>query len=197
MATSKSYTVKFRRKRLRKTDYKARLRLLVSKKNRLVIRKTLNQIYLQIINYDKNGDKVLFTLNSKILKKYGWGYGLNNLSASYLTGLLFGLGAKKKKITNLILDIGLSSSIKGSVYYAALKGVLDSGIEVPHDKKILPNEDRVKGKHIVDYALLLKKQPELYKKQFSSHLKNNVSLENLTKTFDAIKEKILAEYKNA
>ena len=122
---------------------------------------------------------------------------MNNLSASYLTGLLFGLGAKKKKITNLILDIGLSSSIKGSVYYAALKGVLDSGIEVPHDKKILPNEDRVKGKHIVDYALLLKKQPELYKKQFSSHLKNNVSLENLTKTFDAIKEKILAEYKNA
>ena len=197
MATSKSYTVKFRRKRLRKTDYKARLRLLVSKKNRLVIRKTLNQIYLQIINYDKNGDKVLFTLNSKILKKYGWGYGLNNLSASYLTGLLFGLGAKKKKITNLILDIGLSSSIKGSVYYAALKGVLDSGIEVPHDKKILPNEDRVKGKHIVDYALLLKKQPELYKKQFSSHLKNNVSLENLTKSFETIKEKILAEYKNA
>ena len=197
MAKNKNYTVKFRRKRLRKTDYKARLRLLISKKNRLVIRKTLNQIYLQIINYDKGGDKVLFTLNSKILKKYGWGHGLNNLSASYLTGLLFGLEAKRKKITDLILDIGLSSSIKGSVYYAALKGVLDSGIEVPYDKKILPNEDRIKGKHIVDYALLLKKHPELYKKQFSSHLKNNVNLEDLTKTFELIKEKILTEYKNA
>ena len=159
MATSKSYTVKFRRKRLRKTDYRARLRLLLSRKNRLVVRKSLNKIYLQIINYEKNGDKIVLSVNSESLRKYGWKYKLNNISACYLTGLLLGVGAQKKGITEAILDTGLNVSVKGSALYAALNGAVDAGLVIPHDKKILPSEDRIKGKHIMDYALLLKKHP--------------------------------------
>jgi large subunit ribosomal protein L18 len=44
--------------------------------------------------------------------------------------------------------LGLNISTKGSRIYAALKGVLDSGIKVPHSEDILPSEDRIKGKHI-------------------------------------------------
>jgi len=29
-----------------------------------------------------------------------------------------------------------------------LKGVLDSGINIPHSESILPNDDRIRGKHI-------------------------------------------------
>ncbi len=197
MATNKRYTVKFRRSRLRKTDYRSRLRLLVSRKSRLVIRKSINQICLQIVDYDKTGDRTGLTLHSNKLKKYGWKYKLNNLPASYLSGLLLGLEAKKKGIKELVLDIGVRTSVKGSVIYSALKGVVDSGIKIPHNPDVLPNQDRLKGKHISDYALLLKKNPEIYKKEFSRYLKNNVNPEDITKNFDYVKEKILNENKNA
>jgi large subunit ribosomal protein L18 len=42
----------------------------------------------------------------------------------------------------------LQISTKGSRIYAALKGVLDSGIKVPYSEEILPSEDRIKGRHI-------------------------------------------------
>ena len=193
MATNKNYTVMFRRKRLKKTDYRARLRFLVSRKNRLVVRKSNNKIYLQIINYDTKGDKVLLAINSGNLKKYGWGYKLNNLPACYLTGLLLGTNAKKHKLNEVILDMGLNVSVKGSAFYAALKGVVDSGLNIPYDNKILPSEDRVKGKHIHDYALLIKKQPEAYKKQFSAYLNKNINPEDIIKNFEEVKQKILQE----
>ena len=38
--------------------------------------------------------------------------------------------------------------IKGSRIYAALKGILDAGLNIPHSDGIFPNEERIKGKHI-------------------------------------------------
>lgn len=191
MATNKKYTVRLARKRKRKTDYRARLRLLISRKSRLVIRKSNNKIYLQLIKYDKQGDRVLFCLDSSELKNYGWKYKLNNLPACYLTGLLFGLEAKKQKINDIILDLGLNISVYGSSLYSTLKGVVDSGLNIPYDDKVLPSEDRIKGKHILDYGLNLKKYPETYKKQFSGYLKNNVNPEDITKNFEEVKQKIM------
>ena len=196
MATNKRYTVKFRRYRIGKTDYKSRLRLLISRRNRLVVRKTINQIYMQVIGYAKDGDIALVDVCSNKLRKYGWQYKLNNLPSCYLTGFLLGLESKKQKITELNLDIGLRSSIKGSAIYSALKGVVDAGIKINFDEKILPSEDRIKGKHIADYANLLKKHPETYKKQFANYLKNNVAAEDIVKSFDHVKEKILGTHKN-
>jgi large subunit ribosomal protein L18 len=65
-----------------------------------------------------------------------------------LTGLLAGKRARDKKVKEVVLDLGLQTSTKGSRIYAALKGVLDAGIKVPHSEKILPDEDRIKGVHI-------------------------------------------------
>ena len=50
MAENKKFTVRFRRRRENKTDYRRRLRLLVSRKQRLVIRKGLKNITAQIID---------------------------------------------------------------------------------------------------------------------------------------------------
>ncbi|MCD6331217.1 MAG: 50S ribosomal protein L18, partial [Thermoplasmata archaeon] len=37
---------------------------------------------------------------------------------------------------------------KGAKVFAALKGVVDAGIDVPYGEEILPSEDRLYGKHI-------------------------------------------------
>src|SRR3989344_2571851 len=173
MATDKRYTVKLRRRRLGKTDYKVRLRLLLSKKTRLVIRRSLKNFIAQLVDYNEKGDNVLITVNSRNLIKYGWNYHSGNLPSAYLTGLLLGIEAKKKRIKEAVLDMGLNESIKGSSIYALLKGIIETGLLINHNKDILPSYERVSGKHISDYALKIKNNKDLYNKQFSKYLKNN------------------------
>ena len=136
-----------KRRRKKKTNYRKRLALIKSGKTRLVIRKSLSNISVQFINYKTEGDETIVSAFSTELKKFGWNR-TGNLPAAYLTGLLAGKRAKDKKIGEAILDLGLHTPTKGSRLYAALKGVLDSGIKVPCSEDILPSEDRIKGKHI-------------------------------------------------
>ncbi len=49
-----------------------------------------------------------------------------------------------------MLDIGLREPTKGGVVFAALKGLVDAGLEVPHSDEMLPSEDRITGKHMKD-----------------------------------------------
>ncbi len=139
--------VPHRRRREGRTDYRKRLRLLKSSKPRFCIRRSLNNTICQIIQYKPKGDVTIVSSDSRELKKMGWSFHRGNIPSAYLTGYLCGLRAKKKKIESCVLDTGLYPSIKGSRIYAALKGVVDSGVEIPHSKEILPPEDRVKGKH--------------------------------------------------
>lgn len=141
------YLMPFKRRRKKKTDYKKRLALLKSGKTMLVIRKSLSNISVQFVNFKSEGDETIASATSSQLKKLGWNR-TGNIPAAYLTGLLAGKKAKDKKIEEAILDLRLQTSTKGSRLYAALKGVLDSGIKVPHSEEILPSEDRIKGKHI-------------------------------------------------
>jgi len=136
----------FRRKKEGKTDYKKRLALLKSKKPRLVIRKSLNNVILQIIEYEKSGDKILISVHSNSLKKLGWNSHRGNTSSAYLTGLICGYKAQSKNIKEAVLDLGLAPSIHGSVLYAALKGVIDSNLKVPASKEIFPKEERIEQK---------------------------------------------------
>jgi len=139
--------IQFKRRLKKKTNYRKRLALLRSGKTKLVIRKSLSNISVQFINFKPNGDETMATAVSTELKKLGWSR-TGNVPAAYLTGLLAGKKAKERNIKEAVLDIGLQTSTKGSRIYAALKGVLDAGINVPCSKDILPLEDRIKGKHI-------------------------------------------------
>ena len=136
----------YRRKVEGKTDYKKRLELLKSRKPRLVIRKSLMNIQLQLVYYSKEGDKILASSHSSQLKKFGWNHHTGNSSAAYLTGLILGLKAKSKNIKEAILDLGLNKSVKGYVLYAALKGATEAGLSVPHSKDILPNGKKIESK---------------------------------------------------
>jgi large subunit ribosomal protein L18 len=190
MKNHKTRTVKYRRKREGKTDYKKRIRILLSSKPRLVVRKSLKYITAQIIKYDGKGDKVIVTARSSELKKEGWNYNYSNTPSAYLTGLLIAKKAKEKKITEAILDIGLNKSVPGSKLYAVLKGAVDNGLNIPHSDNVLPKEDRLNGKHIEDYAKNLKSDQESFNKKFGSYIKNNADPLKITQAFNDIKSKI-------
>jgi len=142
--------MQYHRKTSGKTNYKKRLELLKSRKDRIVIRRTNKYLVLQIIKYEPAGDRVLAAVTSKALQKLGWKHSCKNLPAGYLTGLLLGKKAIEKKLKEGVLDLGLQTPIKGSKVYAVLKGVLDGGLKVPSSNEIFPNDERIQGKHISD-----------------------------------------------
>ena len=187
----KTYNVQFRRKREGKTNYKKRLKLLLAGKPRLVVRPSLNNMLVQIVQYHHEGDKVIVSAHSSELEKLGWKFSKGNIPAAYLTGLLVGKKAGKKAIKEMILDIGLKSPVKGSRIFACLKGIIDAGIKVPASEEILPKEERLKGGHISKYAELIKKNNEEYKKKFSKHIKLNIDPGQISRFFEEAKNKIL------
>ncbi|MBI2133256.1 50S ribosomal protein L18 [Candidatus Woesearchaeota archaeon] len=159
---TKRYSVQYRRKREGRTDYKKRTKLLLSGMPRLIIRKTIRRMIVQVSEKGENGDVIMVTVDSGQLEKLGWKHGLN-ISTSYLTGYLAGLKAKEK-IKGAVADLGFNIHKKGNIY-AALKGVVDAGIMVSHDPSVFPSEDRIKGAHLKGSAakemeLTIKKMQE-------------------------------------
>lgn len=148
MGTGPRYSVPFKRKRLGKTDYKKRLALLKSDKPRLVVRKTNKRVIVQLIEFIPKGDKTLLMVDNKSLNKYGYTNSSNNIPSSYLTGYLAGKLSLSKGVEEAVLDIGLNINSKGNKLYAVLKGAVDAGLKIPHNEKVLPSDDRVKGSHI-------------------------------------------------
>lgn len=175
-----------KRRKSKKTDYKQRLGLLKSRKPRFVVRRNLKQIIGQVVNYEPDGDKVVLEVTSNHLKEFGWlGHG-GNLPAAYLTGLLLGKKAIGKNISEGVLDIGLQKSVKGNALYSFAKGVKDSGISIPLNKKILPSKERISGKHIEEYASKIENKEE----HFSSYIKKGLDPSKLTEHFEKVKKKI-------
>ncbi len=187
MATGARFKVPFRRKREGKTDYRRRLKLLLSGKPRLVVRKTSNHSIAQLVEYTPQGDKVLVSSHSNELRQYGWKAGTGNISAAYLTGFLCGLKAVKGGAKEAVLDIGLEAPVKKSKVFSVLKGILDAGVKVPHEKDVLPVEARIRGEHIGSYASLAQEAKE---KRFSQYLKRALDPVNLPGHFDEVKANI-------
>jgi large subunit ribosomal protein L18 len=65
--------------------------------------------------------------------------------------MLFAVKAKKAEYGRAILDIGLNRATPGARVFAALKGAVEAGLDVPHGEKILPSDERAKGAHIAAY----------------------------------------------
>jgi large subunit ribosomal protein L18 len=195
MATGPRYRVPFRRRREGKTNYRSRRALVLSRASRLVIRLTLKHAIVQVIEAEAVGDRVVVSAHSRELAKtYGWLSNCGNVPSAYLTGLLCGFKARADGVKKAFLDIGLNIPSKGTRIFAALKGVLDAGVEVPHSEDILPDESRLSGKHIVDYASHLASDPEVYKQKFSKSLSRGFRPEELSEQFSAVKDKITSSF---
>lgn len=195
MAKGPKYRVPFRRRREGKTDYHSRRALILSRRPRLVVRVTLKHVIVQLVEAKVAGDEVVASAHSRELTKtYGWRGGSGNVSAAYLTGLLCGHRAIDNGLKFAILDMGLKIPSPGARVFAVLKGVLDAGLTVPHGEGIIPDEKRISGQHIADYASQLSLNPETYQKQFSKYLSRDQQPVNLPEHFSMIKEKITASF---
>ncbi len=175
MAKGPRYRRPFRRRAEGKTNYHKRMKLLKSKKLRAVIRASNNHTIVQIIQSKIGGDKVIVSAHSKeLVSKFGWNANTGNIPAAYLTGFLAGIRAKKQNVQDAILDLGIF--YHRNRVLAAFKGIVQSGIDIPHNEDFFPSniEETIKGSHIEQYASLLKSEnPEKYEQVFSSYLKKN------------------------
>jgi len=193
MALNKRSTIAFRRKREGRTDYRRRLRLLTSRRIRLVVRLSERNASAQLIGYEASGDTVLASASSKDIEKLGWKASRSSLPAAYLVGMLLAKKAAKlkKPVKSAILDLGNATPIAGSRVYAVLKGAVEGGLDVPHSESVLPPEERVSGAHIEEYAKALKTgDADRYKRQFSACIKAKIDPTTFTQYFNTFKETI-------
>jgi len=194
MAKGPRYRVAFRRRREGKTDYQQRRGLVLSGLPRMVIRGSLRSISAQLIKAEVGGDKVIVSVHSnELAKKYGWQGGGGNLPAAYLTGLLCGYKAAASGVKEAVLDLGLHAPTKSSRVFAALKGALDAGLMIPHNENKLPDEKRVQGQHVSEYAKQLSSTPDSYQKRFAEQLSRGLRPEEITEHFSQVKQKISSD----
>lgn len=181
MKVGPRFKVKRRRRREGKTNYRQRYALVASGKYRVVIRPSQKNISVQVISSQLGGDQTIVSSCSKELSRdYGWEGYPSNIPSAYLLGYLCAQKALKKGIKDAILDMGLFEPTKGSKVFAGLKGAMDAGLNIPHSDKVIPDEDRIYGGHIVDLFKKINTQNNMFTKmsskfdinKFSDHIKH-------------------------
>jgi large subunit ribosomal protein L18 len=197
MAKDSRYCTPYRRRKEGKTDYYARRALILSGRPRVVVRSSLKNVVAQIVTAKPEGDRLVISAHSRELaRKYGWKASRGNLPTAYLTGFLCGLKAKSQGLEEAIPDIGLNSPSKGARVFAVLKGLLDAGIHVPVGEEKLPDEKRLKGEHIAQYARSFSSNAEEYQTRFSKYIEQKLNPEDLAGKFAEAKKEIQLEFKN-
>ena len=101
---------------------------------------------VQIHKPELLGDKVLSSAHSRSLLKKGWKGSRKSIPAAYLTGYLAGKKALAQGVESAVLYTGTRKYTQRIA--AALKGIIDAGLEVPADEETFPSEDRITGKHL-------------------------------------------------
>lgn len=140
-----------RRRRECRTDYKARRIMLESGLPRIVVRRTNKYFILQAVESHEAQDKVVVTVNSKDLLKFGWDAkkagSLKSIPAGYLAGILMAKKLKDNK-NKFIVDLGMSRTIAGNRVFAVVAGLREGGLDVAASEKVFPSEDRLMGEHV-------------------------------------------------
>ena len=158
MAQGSNYKVPFRRRREGKTDYAARMKLVDYDKSRLVVRLSNAHATVQVIDYAPEGDITLASAVSKQLANYGYLGGASNTSAVYLTA------------------------------YLCAKRALAKGLDIPYGEAVLPDESRINGEHVANYAESL--DDDEIAKLFSKYLERGLQPADLPKNFEETKKNI-------
>lgn len=149
MSTGPRYRVAFRRRREGRTDYRVRRRLLGSGRPRAVVRTSARRIRVMIVEFAPTGDRVRAAADSGELGTIAFpAASLSSTPAAYLTGYLAGLRARAAGTDEAVLDLGLRRPTPGGCLAAALKGLLDAGLEIPHGGEQFPSDDRLGGAHL-------------------------------------------------
>jgi len=205
-----------------------------SPKYRLVVRFTNRDCICQIVYSRIDGDHVMAAAYSHELPRYGIKLGLTNYAAAYATGLLVtrrlyqklgmdklypgvekATGASfrsikkfnKRRPFKALLDVGLYRTTTGSRVFAAMKGALDGGLNIPHsERRLVGWDDKEKkldsevlrkyiyGGHVADYMKeLLEEDPEAYDRQFSRYKKEGITPDMLESIYEKAHAAIRAD----
>jgi len=164
--------------------------MATSGRTRFVVRASNKHIIVQLITSKIVGDVVHTQANSSELQKYGWLGGKKNTSAAYLLGLLAGRKALSLGIDAAILDLGLTRPTKGAKVFAAVKGALDAGLEIPCDSDVIPELGRIEGRSVSKYAASFEDKSE-FERVFSGYLKRGLNPQDLPGHFETVKVGIM------
>ncbi len=141
-----AYSKILRRLREEKTNYKKRKGMLMGKRDFITVQISNENTQVQIHKPELSGDKVIASAHSRYLLGKGWKGSRKNIPASYLTGYLAGRKAIGKGSKNAILYSGTRKYTQRMA--AALKGVIDAGLEVLADPETFPPQERINGDHL-------------------------------------------------
>jgi len=141
-----AYSQILRRSRDEKTNYKKRRNLLMGRRDFITVQISNENTLVQIHKPELAGDKVLSSAHSRSLLNKGWKGSRKNIPAAYLTGYLAGKKALAQGIKNAVLYSGTRKYTQRMA--AALKGIIDAGLEVPADAETFPSDERINGKHL-------------------------------------------------
>jgi len=141
-----AYSVILRRLREEKTNYKKRKLMLMSRADFITVQISNENTLVQIHKPQFAGDKVIASAHSRFLISKGWKGSRKNVPAAYLTGYMAGKKALASGTTSAILYSGTRRYTQRMA--AALKGVIDAGLEIPASEETLPAEERINGEHL-------------------------------------------------
>jgi len=141
-----AYSVILRRLREEKTNYKKRKLMLMSRADFVTVQISNENTLVQIHKPQFTGDKVVASAHSRFLISKGWKGSRKNVPAAYLTGYMAGKKALASGTTSAILYSGTRKYTQRMA--AALKGIIDAGLEVPAGEESLPADERINGDHL-------------------------------------------------
>jgi len=141
-----AYSKILRRLREEKTNYRKRGTMLMGKRDFVTVNITNENTQVQILTPGMTGDTVIASAHSRYLLEKGWKGSRKSVPAAYLTGYLAGKKAMGKGAKGAIMYTGTRRFTQRMS--AALKGVIDAGLEVPADPEPFPIESRINGEHL-------------------------------------------------
>ena len=141
-----AYSKILRRLREEKTNYKKRGTMLMGKRDFITVNITNENTQVQILKPNMTGDMVVSSAHSRYLLEKGWKGSRKSVPAAYLTGYLAGKKALGQGAKDAILYTGTKKYTQRMA--AALKGVIDAGVQVPANDETFPSDDRINGEHL-------------------------------------------------
>ena len=118
----------------------------MGKRDFITVNITNENTQVQLLKPGMTGDKVIASAHSRYLLEKGWKGSRKNVPAAYLTGYLAGKKALVQGAKDAILYTGTRKYTERMA--AALKGVIDAGLQVPADSETFPADERIKGEHL-------------------------------------------------
>ena len=190
--SSHRYVHIFRRRREGKTDYRKRKGIVVGRSPFLSVRITGRYIYTQILRPSAGGDLTLVAATSRDLaKKFGWKGSAKSIPGAYLTGFYLGQLAGQNNVKSAIVYSGVGRFIHGSRLASVISGAKDAGLEIEVDEESLPEESRIKGFHISEYAKKLEAEDKTkYNQAFSKLISSGLSPADYPSHFETVKNAI-------